>query len=52
MTNGSAEHSAIEPELDSVPEATGPWYQKPRTDPVAIEVDSELCTRVHAYTFN
>ena len=52
VTNGSAEHSAIEPELDSVPEATGPWYQKPRTDPVAIEVDSELCTRVHAYTFN
>ena len=51
-TNGAAEHPPVEPELDSVPEATGPWYQKPRTDPVSIEVDSELCTRVHAYTFN
>ena len=25
------------------PRRTGPWYQKPRTDPISVEVDSDLC---------
>jgi hypothetical protein len=49
-TNGTAEHSPIAQEFESVPTPAGPWYQKPRTDPISVEVDSDLCVRVHAYT--
>ncbi len=49
-TNGAAKHAQIAPELEPLSAPAGPWYQKPRTDPISIEVDSELCVRVHAYT--
>jgi hypothetical protein len=44
--------TAEEPEPESTREPAGvePWYRKPRPDPVSVEVESDLCTRVTAYT--
>jgi hypothetical protein len=44
--------TAEEPEYEPTPEPGGlePWYRKPRSDPVPVEVDTELCTRIGAYT--